>query len=131
MAGDLVARGHGAVEADAVAAGGAVGGDAAAVGLEVALRVLAGNAALDGIAAEEGVMGCDGPRVGEESKRETRAWKDSRVRSSKRRCQQQPQGPPPCPCAPVGLGHVSLGGQAQLRQCGAARNLDLGLRAGS
>lgn len=47
MARDKVAGGHGAVETDAGAAGRAVGLDAAAVRLEVELRVLARDAALD------------------------------------------------------------------------------------
>ena len=34
----------------------------------------------------------------------------------------------PLLCAPVGLGHVCLAAQAQLRQGGAARDSDLGLQ---
>ena len=48
---DLRTRGRvAAVEADAEAAAGAVGDDLAVVGREVVLRVLGGDAALDGVA---------------------------------------------------------------------------------
>ena len=50
MAGHEISGRHGAVEADAGASRGAVGLDAPAVRLEIELRVLARNAALDCIA---------------------------------------------------------------------------------
>ena len=52
---DRAGIGGAAVEADAEAGGAAIGGDAAVVGDEVLLRVLGGDAALEGVAVEADV----------------------------------------------------------------------------